>query len=83
MGENKTVEVPSVKSFKSRIKSTVKPTAQGSMVGLGEVVGEVVTGSKFAGSVVGLLAIPTIADDSVRKSMAAVQGKDLIKELFM
>ncbi len=83
MAENKAVEVPTYKSFKARIKSTGKPAAQGAMVGAGEVLGEVVSGSKFVGSLVGLLAIPTIGDDSVRKSMAAMQGKELVKELFM
>lgn len=83
MAEKKAIQVPTVKTFKQRVSSSIKPAVQGGIVGVGEVIGEVTTGSKFAGSVVGLLAIPTISDDSVRKSMAAMQGKELVKELFM
>jgi hypothetical protein len=83
MADEKSLKVPSVKTYKQRVKSSVKPVLQGTAVGLGEVVGEVVTGSKFVGSIVGLLAIPTIQDDAVRKSMSALQGKELVKELFM
>lgn len=83
MGSEKTIQVPTAKTFMARIKSTGKPVAQGAMVGAGEVLGEVVTGSKFVGSLFGLLAIPTIGDDATRKSMAAMQGKELVKELFM
>ena len=83
MAEEKTISVPTAKSFTARVKTSIKPAAQGGAVGLGEVIGEVVSGSKFVGSVVGMFAIPTIGDNEVRKSMAALQGKELVKELFM
>lgn len=81
--ETKEFSVPTFKTYGAKLKETWQPMKRGGLVGVGEVIGELATGSKSVGTMTSILTIPFLKDDKAREILAVVKGNEIIRELIM
>jgi hypothetical protein len=83
MASEKIVEVPTISNYKKRLLDTGKGAKQGLLISVFEIGGELLTGSKAIGSLVGLAGVPLLGEGEARRQMARQLSKEFLNEVIM